>query len=234
MRCLLCLVLLLLLVASTQAAEQLKCPEPVTHIAIPEGEYSPLPGTVFQLKDFSANMVSRGKSSPLCFLRTTEIQRGEVFVSSEGLSKMFARKVKQSDKDSISDVTIETQPDKVVLKGRVRKVISLPFTLEGPVTTDGRVLELRAKSIKAMGIPMKGLLDALGKRLGTLIQSESINGVAANGDTLIFQPEGISHVRGRITKVSVNEKGLYVEFAEPTATKTRKLQSKLLPKGRRS
>src|SRR3954471_4902246 len=129
MRSFLCTVLLLWVSVSAYAAEQLKCPEPVTRIAVGQGQYSPQPGTVFQLNDFTANMVARGKSSPLCFLRTTDIIHGEIFVTPEGLSRLFARKVKQSNKSSISDVSIETQADKVVLKGKVKKLISLPFTV---------------------------------------------------------------------------------------------------------
>ena len=71
--------------------------------------------------------------------------------------------MKESSKSSVSDLSIETQPDKVVLKGKVKKLIELPFTIEGPVTTDGRNLDLQAKSVKALGIPIEGLLDALAK-----------------------------------------------------------------------
>jgi hypothetical protein len=74
---------------------------------------------------------------------------------------------------------------------------------------------------------MKGLLDALGKELSTIIHSESVNGVAANGDTLIFQPEGIFHVRGHIAKIEVTEKGLSVHFSEAPPEKTEKLQARL-------
>ena len=222
-----CAALQLLFCVSLKAAEPLKCPQPVTHIAVTQGEYSPQPGIVFELHDFAADMVSRGKSSPLCFLRTTEILHGDVFVTSASLSRLFQTKAKQSN-SSISDLTIETQPDKVVFKGRVKKVISLPFTIEGPVTTDGRVLDVQAKSIKAMGIPVKGLLDAMGKELDSMIHSESVGGVSANGDTLVFQPNNISHVRGHIAKIEVTEKGLSVHFAEAPPEKTKKIQAQLI------
>ena len=70
----------------SSAVEPLKCPERVTHIAVSQGEYSPQPGTVFSLHDFEANMVARGKTSPLCFVRSTEIVHGDVFVSSDSLA----------------------------------------------------------------------------------------------------------------------------------------------------
>ena len=116
----------------------------------------------------------------------------------------------------------------MVVKGKVKKLISLPFTVEGPVITDGRNLDLQAKSIKAMGIPMKGLLDALGKELSNMIHAESVNGVMASGDTLIFQPEGISHVTGHITKVSVTDKGLLVEFEQAQPERTKKQEAQLI------
>jgi hypothetical protein len=207
-------VLLFAFCASLHAAEQLKCPEPVTRIAITQGGYSPQPGTVFELHDFAANMVARGKESPLCFMRTTEIVHGDIFISSEGLARMFKVDTHVGRVSRRLGFSRETHPDKVVLRGKMKKVISLPFTVAGPVTTDGRNLDLHAQSIKALGIPVKGLLDALGKELGDMIQSESVHGVAATGDTLIFQPAGISHVVGHIAKVSITDKGLHVQFTE--------------------
>jgi hypothetical protein len=38
-----------------------------------EGQYSPLQGATFDLQEFAANMVARGKSSPLCFALRTHL-----------------------------------------------------------------------------------------------------------------------------------------------------------------
>ncbi len=215
----LCLVLLAFSCLTTLAAEQLKCPPQITHIFMPQGEYSPQPGTVFALHDFQADMVARGKSSPLCFTRWTDIKKGEVFVSSQSLSNMFERKLRQSDR-AVSEVKVELKDDKARISGKMKKAVPIPFSIEGPVTTDGRNLDLQAKSIKAVGIPMKGLLDALGKHLGSLVQSESMSGISASGDTLIFRPEQISHVRGHIASVQLTDKGLVVKFDQQPASKT--------------
>jgi hypothetical protein len=188
MRSLLASVLLLGLCVVAKAAEPAKCPAPVTTINVAQGEYSPQAGTVFELHNFLASMVAQGKTPPLCFRRTIEISRGDVFVSSTSLTQLFRQKIEKTD-HRISDLTIETQSNKVIFKGKVKKIITLPFTIEGPVTTDGRVLNVRATSIKALGIPMKGLLDAFGKELDSMVQSESVGGVSANGDTLVFQPK---------------------------------------------
>jgi hypothetical protein len=214
------LFMMLVLPNLASAAAQPKCPAPQTHIEIAQGDYSPQPGTVFNLHEFAANMVSRGKSAPLCYQRWTEVARGDVFVTAESLTKLFEQKVKKAD-TAISDIKIETKNDNTVhLSGKMKKVIPIPFSIEGPVSTDGHTLILQAKSIKAVGIPMKGLLDALGKELSSIVHSESVNGVAVKGDTLIFQPEQISHVRGHIAKLEVTDKGLAVQFGEEKQQKT--------------
>ena len=71
---------------------------------------------------------------------------------------------------------------------------------------------LHATSIKAGALPMKGLLDMLGKHLDSMLQSESIGGVRVNNDTIIFEPEKIAHVRGRIASADVKPEGLLVKF----------------------
>ena len=200
-------------------ADELRCPAPVTHLSTPKGEYSPQAGVTFALQDFSADLVARGKKSPLCFVRTTEIQRGEVFVSNQSLSHEFETKLKQSADPKIHDLKVETKDNTVSLSGKIKKLIPIPFTLEGPVSTDGRSLIFHATTIKAVGIPMKGLLDMLGKHLSTLMQSESVNGVLVRGDTIIFQPEQIAHVRGHIVSADVRPDGLFVKFATPPPVK---------------
>lgn len=198
-------------VASAAEAEQLRCPSPVTKMTMEKGQYSPLEGATFNLQDFAANMVARGKTSPLCFARTTDVLHGQAFISSDSLTKLFAQKVQQSNA-SLSDLKVEIKGDAAHLSGKVHKKIDIPFEIEGPISTDGTVLILHTKKIKAEGIPVKGLLGMVGVHLGSLLGSESVNGVAAKGDMLVFEPAKIAHVRGRITSARISTDGLTITF----------------------
>lgn len=181
-----------------------------------KGQYSPLEGAMFNLQDFAATMVARGKSSPLCFARTTEVQHGEVFISAESLTKLFAQKVEQS-KSSISELKVEVKDNAAHLSGKVHKGIDIPFEIEGPISSDGTLLILHAKKIKAEGIPVKGLLGMVGVHLGSMLGSEGVSGVSATGDTLVFEPVKIAHVRGRITSAQLTSKGLALVFGQELA-----------------
>jgi hypothetical protein len=199
--------------ASAAQAEQLRCPSPVTKMTMEKGQYSPLEGATFNLQDFAATMVARGKTSPLCFARNTDVLHGQAFISSESLTKLFAQKVQQANA-SVSDLKVDIKGEAAHLSGKVHKGIAIPFEIEGPMSTDGTVLILHTKKIKAEGIPVKGLLGIVGVHLGSLLGSESVNGVAARGDTLVFEPAKIAHVRGRITSARISTEGLTIIFGQ--------------------
>lgn len=216
------LVAVSLLLCSFASAAPQKCPAPVTRLTTAKGEYSPQDGVTFGLQDFAARMVAVGKTSPLCYQRVTDIDHGEVFVSSQSLSHEFESKIQQSNDTKLSDLKVETKDHAVVMSGKMKKLIALPFTIEGPVSTDGSTLIFHATKIKAAGLEVKGLLDALGKHLSNMMQSESVSGVVVKGDTLIFQPEQIAHVKGHIEAANITPQGLLLKFGEAPKVKLAK------------
>jgi hypothetical protein len=75
------------------------------------------------------------------------------------------------------------------------------------------VLRLHAEKIKAMGLPVKGLLKMLGVELGSLINPDATKGVSVQGDSILFDPEQLDNIRGHITKVQIMQSALVVDFA---------------------
>jgi uncharacterized membrane protein YeaQ/YmgE (transglycosylase-associated protein family) len=205
------LSLLLVVVVGVAQADTLRCPAKVTTMEMGKGQYSPLPGAVFVLENFSAVMTARGNTSPLCFNRTTDISHGQVFISSSSLTHLFAQKIEQSQ-SKIKDVKIEIKDNLAHVMGTMKKGVDIHFDIEGPVSTDGTVLILTAKKIKADGIPMKMLLGMVGEHLGNLLGAESVDGVKASGDTLVFVPALISHVQGKIAKLELTNSGMMLDF----------------------
>jgi uncharacterized membrane protein YeaQ/YmgE (transglycosylase-associated protein family) len=94
------------------------------------------------------------------------------------------------------------------------------------VSTDGTVLILKAKKISADGIPMKMLLGMVGEHLGNLLGAESVDGVKAVGDTIVFVPASISHVTGRIAKLELTNSGMMLDFEGAAGKKVAAVASK--------
>lgn len=158
---------------------------------------------------------------PLCFARTANIQRGEVFVSDASLTKIFTQKLSQVA-SSIKDVAISASGKGIKLTGKVHKGIDLPFDIEGPLSTDGTVLILHATKIKAEGIPVKGLLDLVGKNLASLFNPGPESGVLVRGNTIAFNPLQLAHVRGKIQSARLVAHGLVLNFGPEAASVTAK------------
>jgi hypothetical protein len=203
----------LLAYCAAGAADKVNCPQPVTFLSMDRGEYSSMPGAVFGLQHFAARMVARGKTQPLCSARTTEIEHGQIFISTQSITKIFSQKIKESG-SKISDLQIEVKDDQLHLKGKVHKGIDIPFEVAGPVSTDGTNLKLEAKKVKAEHLPVKALMGMVGMHLSSLLQSEQAQGVVAQGNTLVFEPDKIAHIQGRISAVRLTPKGIDISFAE--------------------
>lgn len=75
-----------------------------------------------------------------------------------------------------------------------------------------------AQHIKAIGIPVKDLLNAVGVHLNSLVYSQAENGVEAKEDNLIFDPWKIAYIRTTIASVQLAPSGLSVNFAPAKAT----------------
>ena len=214
-------IALLLLTPAFAAQSKRPCPAPVTRLSMEKGDYSPMDGVTFDLAHFDADMVAKGKTSPLCYQRVTDIRHGDVAVSPQSLSHEFESKMQQSN-SKVTDFKVETKDHTVAMSGKVKKVIDIPFTIEGPVSTDGQSLIFHADHIKAEGIPVKGLLGMLGDHLSNLLKSESVKGVMVKDNTIVFQTEQIANVKGHIASADVTPQGLLLKFTEAPVKQAKK------------
>ncbi len=211
-------LVLLLLSMFASAAEPAKCPTP-SILSVDKGEYTQRPGVVFVLENYLARMVPRSKHMPQCMQKDNEVQHGRIVVSGSSLTTMFNQKLRQGGKSKITDLKVELKGSDVAISGKMHKVLAVPFSVEGPVDSpDGKRLRLHADKVKAAGIPVKGLMDALGVELAGLISPGQAKGVSANGDDLYFDVDKLGHTRGHISKVQIAGENLMVEFS-PGETK---------------
>jgi hypothetical protein len=208
--------LLLALPLTLAAQAPPACPPQNSHIVIDSGTFSSQPGVLFRLKHFTATLVPMGKSAPLCYGKFTVLSRGEIYVSDESLTAVFAGKLGSSG-SKIHDFKVVNAPDKVTLSGTITKVIPIAFSVSGPVTTDGAVLIVTATGIKADGIPVKALLGLIGEHLNSVFSMKGVTGVTVEDNTLRFAPEQIAHLKGHIQSVETTAGGIILRYGRAPA-----------------
>jgi hypothetical protein len=106
------------------------------------------------------------------------------------------------------------------VKGKLHSKGDVPFETDGALsaTTDGKIL-LHATKIKALHLPVKGLMDLLGIELADLIKTGKVHGIEVQKDDLVLDPEKLlppPHVVGRVTAVQVHPEEIVQIFGNVT------------------
>ncbi len=190
---------------------QSACPSQVSHIAMESGSYSSQPGVTFDLHHFVASLVPQGSKAPECYTKMTRVSRAEIFVSNESLTRVFSEKLGRTD-GRIKNLKISNSPGRATLSGSMTKLMTIQFTISGPVTTDGTALLLNANQIKADGIPVEALMKMVGEDLASMLKLKGVDGIRVEDNRMSFFPEQIAHLQGFITSVETTNEGLILRY----------------------
>jgi hypothetical protein len=119
------------------------------------------------------------------------IDTAEIAISPHDLANLLNQFVFAKPGSQLSGITVSTMNNgHLKVKGRLKDKGGIPFETEGGLvpTPDGK-LRLHAEKVKALKIPVKGLMDAFGIEIDKLIKSGKVPGVAAEENDLIFDLE---------------------------------------------
>lgn len=161
------------------------------------------------------------------------IDTAEIAMSPEDLANLLNQFVLSRPGSPLSGISVTTLANAHLrVKGRLKDKGNIPFETEGALVAapDGK-LRLHAEKVKALKIPVKGLMDAFGIEVDNLIKSGQVPGVAADGNDLIFDLEQMlpaPRIEGRVTKVRVEPNTIVQTFSNGSNAK----DTKVLPKFR--
>jgi hypothetical protein len=158
------------------------------------------------------------------------IDSAEIAISPQDLASLLNQFVFARPGSPLSDISVRMLPNAhLSVKGRLKDKGNIPFETEGALVPmpDGK-LRLRAEKMKALKIPVKGLMDAFGIEVDNLIKSGQVPGVSTDGNDLIFDLEQMlpaPRIEGRVTKVRVESNTIVQTFSfDPSK------DAKMLPK----
>jgi hypothetical protein len=153
---------------------------------------------------------------------TLALKSAEIAISCNALAQVLNENVFSFAGAPLKDLGIESQNDRLIIKGKLRQKMDVPFETTGTLSAnaDGRI-RLHAEHVKAAHLPMKGLLDLLGIDLSRLINTNKVRGVTVEKDDLILDPEQIlppPHIQGKVTAVRVQGNDIVQVFGTPQAS----------------
>jgi hypothetical protein len=135
-----------------------------------------------------------------------DIHSAEMSITTTALGNVLSQYAFRAPDAPIKAIRVSTRDGKLTIRGRLRKG-DLPFESEGSLaaTPDGEI-RVHTEKIKAVHVPVKGLMELLGENLARLINMKEVRGIRAEGDDLILTPAELfpaPHIRGRLTSITI-------------------------------
>jgi hypothetical protein len=196
-----------------------QAPEPpdqdaVTRLAIHDVDFRVGPG-VLRVRRLDGTLVAPEGSRPRLDAPdsyTIAVSGAEIAVSEDSLTAMLGD-------GALEDAVVRTEPHRIVLRGTLRDPVRLTFEMRARVeaSADGRLLVVPT-TLKAGGVPTRGLMKAFDVRLEDVFQPKEGGALEVRGDRLLIDPLGglkAPRVDGKVSAVRVDESGLVLTLGDP-------------------
>ena len=157
------------------------------------------------------------------------IDAAEISISARSLASLLNTYVFAGPSSPLSRISVSIVDGQLKMNGRLHDKGDIPFEAQGVLspTPDGRV-RLHSEKIKALHVPVKGLMDAFGIGVDDMIKSGKVPGVQAEGNDLILDLEQMlppPHIDGKVTAVRIENHSIIQTFGGTGATPAAKLQN---------
>jgi hypothetical protein len=135
------------------------------------------------------------------------ISMAEIAIDSTNLANVLNSYVFARPHSPLTELSVGVEKGRLKVKGKLHDKGDIPFETEGILipTAEGK-LRLHSEKIKAMHLPVRGLMDLFGVDLGTLIKEGKVPGAEAQEDDLILDLEQIlppPHIEGKVVSVRI-------------------------------
>ena len=164
-----------------------------------------------EIRSLNGELVPLGKNEfPIFDDRDSfnlRINTGEIAIDSLSLANLLNSYVFARAHSPLTELSISVEKGHLKVKGKLHDKGDIPFETEGILTStaDGK-LRLHSEKIKAMHVPVKGLMGLFGIDLGGLIKEGKVTGLRAEEDDLILDLEQIlppPHIEGKVVSVRI-------------------------------
>jgi hypothetical protein len=162
----------------------------------------------------------------------------EIDIAPADLASIFNSYVFARANSPLKGVSMSIENGRLKIKGKLHDVGTIPFETESTLspTDDGKLL-LRTGKVKALHVPVKGMMNLFGVEIADLIKNGKLPGVEARGDDLVLDPSLVfpaPHMEGRVTATRIEGNTIVLTFGNKNrATKARQAGNYMSFRGNR-
>jgi hypothetical protein len=188
---------------------------------------------VVQIKSLNGELVPVGNNQFPIFddkdSFSLRIDTAEISIDSSSLANVLNSYVFARPHSPLTQLSITLDKGRLKVKGKLHDKGDIPFETAGILTptADGK-LRLHSENIKAMHVPVKGLMGLFGIDLGGLIKDGKVQGVRAQEDDLILDLEQIlppPHIEGKVVSVRIEGQNIIQIFGGSDAKPVKNVRS---------
>ena len=144
-----------------------------------------------------------------------DVHTAEISVTTAAMANVLNQYAFAAPDAPIKSIRVSTQGQRLKMQGRLRSG-DVPFESEGSleVTPEGEI-RVHSEKIKAVHVPVKGLMDLLGENISKLIDTRKVNGIRAEKDDLILNPAEVfppPHINGKLTSIAVRGNEIVLKY----------------------
>jgi hypothetical protein len=142
----------------------------------------------------------------------------EIDIAAADLASIFNSYVFARANSPLKGVSMSIENGHLNIKGKLHGVGTIPFETESTLspTEDGKIL-LRTGKVKALHVPVKGIMNLFGVEIADLIKNGKLPGVEARGDDLVLDPSLVfpaPHMEGSVTGTRIEGNTIVLTFGD--------------------
>jgi hypothetical protein len=142
----------------------------------------------------------------------------EIDIAAADLASIFNSYVFARDNSPLKGVSMSIENGHLKIKGKLHDVGTIPFETESTLspTDDGKIL-LRTAKVKALHVPVKGMMNLFGVEIADLIKNGKLPGIESRGDDLVLDPSLVfpaPHMQGRVTGARIEGTAIALTFGD--------------------
>jgi hypothetical protein len=205
-------------------------PASVTPQASGHGVKTEMRNVMFHLTDeaaahvesLSGEMWPTGKNEMPVFDDKTSFEvhvaDGRISITPQAMASILNTQVFAGSDSPFKDISISIDKDRLLIKGRLRTKGDIPFETSAILTasSDGRI-RVSTEKLKALHVPVKGMMDKFGIELASLISTSKIPGMVTDKNDVLMDLGLLlpaPHIKGKVSAVLIGDNSIITIFGD--------------------